>query len=60
MYLTTGYIGTMGYVQGGELSAERRAFRERLRLQITERFVREESGTAVAWDLRINIRSIRC
>ncbi|WP_271219816.1 winged helix-turn-helix domain-containing protein [Streptosporangium carneum] len=49
----------MRYAQGGGLSAERRAFRERLRLQAAERFARDESSTAIAQDLRISLRSVQ-
>ncbi|MEV8634590.1 winged helix-turn-helix domain-containing protein [Streptosporangium sp. NPDC051023] len=49
----------MRYTQGGGLSAERRAFRERLRLQAAERFARDESSTVIARDLRISLRSVQ-
>ncbi|MFB9681702.1 winged helix-turn-helix domain-containing protein [Streptosporangium vulgare] len=49
----------MRYAQGGGLSSERRAFRERLRLQASERFARNESSTAIARDLRITVRSVQ-
>ncbi|MET8386835.1 winged helix-turn-helix domain-containing protein [Streptosporangium canum] len=49
----------MRYAQGAGLSAERRAFRERLRLQAAERFARDESSTAIARDLRISLRSVQ-
>ncbi|WP_433250515.1 winged helix-turn-helix domain-containing protein [Streptosporangium sp. CA-135522] len=49
----------MRYAQGGGLSTERRAFRERLRLQAAERFARDKSSTVIARDLRISVRSIQ-
>ncbi|WTL69637.1 winged helix-turn-helix domain-containing protein (plasmid) [Streptosporangium sp. NBC_01495] len=49
----------MRYAQGGGLSSERRAFRERLRLQAAERFAQDESSTAIARDLRITVRSVQ-
>ncbi|MFF4416668.1 winged helix-turn-helix domain-containing protein [Streptosporangium sp. NPDC001559] len=49
----------MRYAQGGGLSAERRAFREKLRLQAAERFARDESSTTIARDLRISLRSVQ-
>ncbi|MFC4536614.1 helix-turn-helix domain-containing protein [Sphaerisporangium dianthi] len=49
----------MRHAQGGGLSAERRAFRERLRLQAAERFARDESSTAIARDPRISLRSVQ-
>ncbi|MFF3444023.1 hypothetical protein [Streptosporangium sp. NPDC002721] len=49
----------MRYAQGGELSFERRAFRERAWLQAAERFARDESSTVITWDLRINVRSVQ-
>ncbi|MEU0520692.1 helix-turn-helix domain-containing protein [Streptosporangium sp. NPDC006007] len=49
----------MRYAQGGGLPAERRAFREELRLQAAERFARDESSTVIARDLRISLRSIQ-
>ncbi|MDN3259900.1 winged helix-turn-helix domain-containing protein [Streptomyces sp. CSDS2] len=49
----------MRYPQGGGLTAERRAFRERLRLQAAERFERGEASAVVAKELRVSVRSVQ-
>jgi len=49
----------MRYAQGGGLTDERRAFRERLRLEAAERFVRGEENAVIAHDLRVNLRSVQ-
>lgn len=49
----------MRYAQGGGLTDERRAFRERLRLEAAERFVRGEDNAVVAHDLRVSLRSVQ-
>ncbi|MBT2400699.1 helix-turn-helix domain-containing protein [Streptomyces sp. ISL-100] len=48
----------MRYPEGGCLTAERRAFREKIRLQAGERFVAGEKTAAVAKDLRVSVRSV--
>lgn len=49
----------MRYAQGGGLTAERRAFREQLRREAAERFVRGDATAAVARDLRVTVRSVQ-
>jgi transposase len=49
----------MRYPQGGGLTAERRAFRERLRLEAAERFERGEASAVVAKELRVSVRSVQ-
>ncbi|WP_443062357.1 IS630 family transposase [Streptomyces sp. NBC_00457] len=49
----------MRYAQGGGLTAERRAFRERLRREAAERFVRGDDNAVVARDLRVTVRSVQ-
>ncbi|MGW1273383.1 IS630 family transposase [Streptomyces sp. NPDC002491] len=48
----------MRYAQGGGLTAERRLFRERIRYEAGERFVRGERTAVVARDLRVSERSV--
>ena len=48
----------MRYAQGGGLTAERRKFRERIRFQAGERFVRGEKSAAIAKELRVSERSV--
>ncbi|MET7830580.1 helix-turn-helix domain-containing protein [Streptomyces sp. NPDC005386] len=43
---------------GGGLTAERRAFREGIRLQASERFAAGEKTTVIAKDLRVSVRSV--
>src|SRR5262245_60004495 len=47
------------YAQGGGLTAERRAFREQLRMQAAERFVGGEENTVIACELRVSVRSVQ-
>lgn len=47
------------YAQGGGLTAERRAFRERLRMQAAERFEQGQGNAVVAYELRVGIRSVQ-
>ncbi len=54
-----GYVGEMRYAQGGGLTAERREFRERLRLQAVERFARGETNAVIARELRVSVRSVQ-
>lgn len=49
----------MRYAQGGGLTAERRAFREQLRREAAERFVRGDATTVVARHLRVTVRSVQ-
>jgi transposase len=49
----------MRYPQGGGLTAERRAFRERLRLRAAERFARGEDNKVIARQLRVSVRSVQ-
>ncbi|WP_211269308.1 hypothetical protein [Saccharothrix syringae] len=50
--------GGTRYAQGGGLTAERREFRERLRLQAAERFADGEENAVIAKDLRVSVRSV--
>jgi hypothetical protein len=49
----------MRHAQGGGLTAERREFREGLRLQAAERFTRDETNTVIARVLRVSVRSVQ-
>ncbi|WP_445081914.1 IS630 family transposase [Streptomyces ipomoeae] len=49
----------MRYAQGGGLTAERRAFRERLRMDAAERFACGDDNAVIARDLRVSIRSVQ-
>nr|WP_037578054.1 winged helix-turn-helix domain-containing protein [Phaeacidiphilus oryzae] len=49
----------MRYAQGGGLTAERRAFRERVRREAAERFARGEENAVIAHDLRVSVRSVQ-
>ncbi|MFF9221658.1 winged helix-turn-helix domain-containing protein [Streptomyces viridosporus] len=49
----------MRYPQGGELTAERRAFRERLRMEAAEMFAAGQDNAAVATELRVSVRSVQ-
>ncbi|WP_432021185.1 helix-turn-helix domain-containing protein, partial [Streptomyces sp. 1222.5] len=49
----------MRYAQGGGLTDERRAFRERLRLAAAERFRQGDEHTVIAHDLRVSVRSVQ-
>lgn len=48
----------MRYPEGGGLTAERRAFRERIRLKAGERFAAGEKTAVIAKDLRVSVRSV--
>jgi transposase len=48
----------MRYPEGGGLTAERRAFREGIRLQAGGRFAAGEKTAVVAKDLRVSVRSV--
>ncbi|MDF9816776.1 winged helix-turn-helix domain-containing protein [Streptomyces sp. SPB162] len=49
----------MRYPQGGGLTAERRQFREELRLKAAERFAQDEATSVIAKALRVNVRSVQ-
>jgi hypothetical protein len=49
----------MRYAQGGGLTAERRAFRERSRVQAARRFVAGEENAVIARELRVSVRSVQ-
>ncbi|MFJ5036009.1 winged helix-turn-helix domain-containing protein [Streptomyces sp. NPDC088560] len=49
----------MRYPQGGGLTAERRAFREHIRMQAAELFALEHDNAAIARQLRVNVRSVQ-
>ncbi|MFI6517508.1 IS630 family transposase [Spirillospora sp. NPDC050679] len=49
----------MMYPQGGGLTDERRAFRERLRLEAAELFATGHSNTEIAKRLRVSVRSVQ-
>ncbi|XER99776.1 helix-turn-helix domain-containing protein [Streptomyces sp. S1D4-11] len=46
-------------MQGGGLTAERRAFRERIRMQAAELFAQGYDCAAVARELRVSVRSVQ-
>ncbi|MEU9671488.1 helix-turn-helix domain-containing protein, partial [Streptomyces bobili] len=48
----------MRYPEGGGLTAERRAFREKIRLRAGERFAAGEKTAVIAKDLRVSVRSV--
>ncbi|MFJ7280715.1 winged helix-turn-helix domain-containing protein [Kitasatospora sp. NPDC098663] len=48
----------MRYAQGGGLTAERRAFREQVRLEAGTRFEAGEKTASIARDLRVSERSV--
>ncbi|MFE7070461.1 helix-turn-helix domain-containing protein [Streptomyces sp. NPDC057620] len=49
----------MRYPQGGGLTAERRAFRERLRLEAVDLFAAGHDNVVVAKQLRVSVRSVQ-
>ncbi|MGY9067029.1 helix-turn-helix domain-containing protein [Streptomyces sp. CAS3] len=49
----------MRYAQGGGLTDERRAFREKLRTEAAERFRHGDENPVIAHDLRISVRSLQ-
>ncbi|MFI8235432.1 winged helix-turn-helix domain-containing protein [Streptomyces sp. NPDC085900] len=49
----------MRYPQGGGLTAERRAFREHIRMQAAELFTLGDANGAVAKQLRVSVRSVQ-
>jgi transposase len=49
----------MRYPQGGGLTAERRAFREHIRMQAAELFALGQDNATVARQLRVSVRSVQ-
>ncbi|GGM24477.1 hypothetical protein GCM10010129_81150 [Streptomyces fumigatiscleroticus] len=49
----------MRYPQGGGLTAERRAFRDSLRLEAAEMFAAGHDNALVAKQLRVSVRSVQ-
>jgi transposase len=49
----------MRYPQGGGLTAERRAFRERIRIHAAELFALGHDNAAIAKQLRVSVRSVQ-
>ncbi|MFE6946699.1 winged helix-turn-helix domain-containing protein [Streptomyces chartreusis] len=49
----------MRYAQGGGLTDERRAFREKLRMEAAERFAQGDETPVIAHDLRVSVRSVQ-
>lgn len=49
----------MRYAQGGGLTLERQAFRERLRLEAAERFAAGQDSLLIAKELRVHVRSVQ-
>ncbi|MFE9940526.1 winged helix-turn-helix domain-containing protein [Streptomyces hirsutus] len=49
----------MRYPQGGGLTAERRAFRERIRMEAAEMFAEGQDNATVAKELRVSVRSVQ-
>ena len=49
----------MRYAQGGGLTDERRAFREKLRMEAAERFAQGDENPVIAHDLRVSVRSVQ-
>jgi transposase len=49
----------MRYPQGGGLTAERRAFRERIRIHAAELFALGHDNAAIARQLRVSVRSVQ-
>lgn len=49
----------MRYPQGGGLTAERRAFREHIRMQAAELFALGHDNAAIARQLRVSVRSVQ-
>ncbi|MFF7859385.1 helix-turn-helix domain-containing protein, partial [Streptomyces sp. NPDC007904] len=49
----------MRYPRGGGLTAERRAFRERIRIEAAEMFAEGQDNATVAKELRVSVRSVQ-
>ncbi|MFD7501107.1 sigma factor [Streptomyces sp. NPDC059850] len=50
----------MRYAQGGGLTDERRAFREKLRSEAAERPQQGDENADIAHNLRVSVRSVQC
>ncbi|WP_218002677.1 helix-turn-helix domain-containing protein [Nocardia brevicatena] len=53
------YAEDMRYPQSGGLTAERRTFRERIRVQEIEMFAVGQGNVRIAKRLRVGVRSVR-
>ncbi len=53
------YAVWVRYAQGGGLTAERRAFREQVRMRAAERFTQGVDNAVIACELRVSIRSVQ-
>ncbi len=53
------YAVGVRYAHGGGLTAERRVFREQLRMQAADRFTAGEDNAVIAGELRVSIRSVQ-
>ncbi|MEU7068516.1 helix-turn-helix domain-containing protein, partial [Streptomyces sp. NPDC046161] len=49
----------MRYPQGGGLTAERQAFRERVRMEAVAMFAEGRGSTEIAKELRVSVRSVQ-
>ncbi|MYV92432.1 helix-turn-helix domain-containing protein, partial [Streptomyces sp. SID1034] len=49
----------MRYPQGGGLTAERQAFRERVRMEAVAMFADGRGSTEIAKELRVSVRSVQ-
>ncbi|MFI5680115.1 winged helix-turn-helix domain-containing protein [Streptomyces cellulosae] len=49
----------MRYPDGGGLTDERRAFREKLRMEAAVRFAQGDENVVIAHDLRVSVRSVQ-
>ncbi len=49
----------MRYAQGGGLTDERRASREKLRMEAAERFRQGDGNPVIAHDLQVSVRSVQ-
>ncbi|MFF1594262.1 helix-turn-helix domain-containing protein [Streptomyces sp. NPDC058286] len=49
----------MRYPQGGGLTAERQAFRERVRMEAVAMFAAGRGSTEIAKELRVSVRSVQ-
>src|SRR5689334_2558374 len=49
----------MRYPQGGGLTAERQAFRERVRMEAAVMFAEGRGSTDIAKELRVSVRSVQ-
>lgn len=49
----------MRYAQGGGLTDERRAFRQKLRMEAAARFAQGDESAVIAHDMRASVRSVQ-